>query len=187
VTLYAAGFWTQHGTHTLLVLVPALLFAGIGLGADIRSWWRRNNRGMALPAPAPMLVAAGLSGVAALIHVAVCPEHFAEGLVYGIFFAVSAGCQLGWSALVTTRSTSWLAPAGLLGNAAIVLLWAVTRTVGIPLGPEAGAVERVGAVDVLCAGCEVGVVALCALAIRHHVHPWRKPHRNACATPSSTV
>jgi hypothetical protein len=187
VTLHAAGFWTQHGTHTLLVLVPALLFAGLGLGADIRVWWRRSGRSRALTTPAPMLVAAALSGAAALIHVAVCPEHFEEGLVYGVFFAVSAGCQLGWSGLVATRYTSRLAPTGLLGNTAIVLLWAVTRTVGIPLGPESGEVERVGVLDLLCAGCEIGVVAICVLAIRHHVDPWRTPRRSGCATPSSTV
>lgn len=187
MTVHAAGWWGQHGVHAGLVLIPALLFAAIGLGADVRAWWRRGGRRALLTAPAPMLLAAGLSAVAALIHVAVCPEHFAEGLIYGIFFAVSAGCQLGWSVLVSTRYARWLAPAGLLGNTAIVLLWALTRTVGIPVGPEAGAVERVGVLDLLCAGCEIGVVAVCALAIRHYVHPWRTPRRSGCATPSSTV
>ena len=134
-----------------------------------------------------MLLAAGLSGVAALIHVAVCPEHFREGLVYGVFFAVSAGCQLGWSMLVAGRYSHWLATAGLMGNAAIVMLWAVTRTVGIPLGPEAGEVEHVGVLDLVCAGCEIGVVAMCVLAIRHHVHPWRKQRPTGYATRSSIV
>lgn len=186
MTPTATGYWSQHGAHTLLVLVPALLLAGLGLGADIRAWWRRSG-GRVHNAAAPMLVAAALSGVAALIHVAVCPEHFAEGLVYGIFFAASAGCQLGWSVLVTIRYARWLAPAGLMGNAAIVLLWLVTRTIGIPLGPGAGEIERVGVLDLLCTGCEIGVVALCALAIRQHVHPWQKPRPGGYATRSSTV
>lgn len=187
MTLSAAGFWTQHGVHTLLVIVPALIFAGIGLGSDLRAWWLRRGQRRVQSASAPMLTAAGLSAVAALIHVAVCPEHFEEGLIYGVFFAVSAGCQLGWSALVATGNTRWLAPTGLMGNASIVLLWAITRTVGIPLGPEAGEIERVGLIDVLCAGCEIGVVVICALAIRHHVHPWQKPRRGGYATRSSTV
>ena len=187
MTPSAAGYWSQHGTHTLLVLVPALLLAGLGLGADIRAWWRRGGRDRVRTVSAPMLVAAALSGVAALIHVAVCPEHFADGLVYGIFFAVSAGCQLGWSVLATVRNARWLAPAGLMGNAAIVLLWAVTRTIGIPLGPEAGEIERVGVLDLLCAGCEIGVMAICALAIRQHVHPRQKPRPGGYATRSSTV
>jgi hypothetical protein len=134
-----------------------------------------------------MVVAAALSAVAAFVHVVVCPGHFREGIVYGVFFAVAAGCQLGWSALVSARYGRWLAPAGLVGNASIVLLWMVTRTVGIPLGPEAGEVERFGMLDLLAGGCEIGVVVLCALSIRQHVHPWRTPRRSGYATRSSTV
>jgi hypothetical protein len=187
VSTSAAGFWTQHGTHTLLVLVPALLFAGIGLAADFRVWLRRGGHRMPLAGAGSMLIAAGLSAVAALIHVAVCPEHFRIGVLYGVFFAVAAGGQFGWSVLVVTRRADWLAPVGLVANAAIVLLWVVTRTVGIPLGPAAGQVDAVGAVDLLSAACEIGVVALCALAIRHHVHPWRKPRPSGYAARSSTV
>ncbi|HEX4654764.1 MAG TPA: hypothetical protein VH274_03360 [Mycobacteriales bacterium] len=186
MTVAAAGWWARHGVHTTLVLIPALLIGLIGLGADLRSWWRRTGRS-GPQAPTVMLVAAVLSLAAALIHVAVCPEHFREGTVYGLFFAVSAGCQLGWSALVLARPAGWNATTGLLGNAAIVMLWAVTRTVGIPLGPAAGDVERVGVLDLLCAGCEIGVVTLCVVAIRQHVHPWRTQRRSGYATPSSTV
>jgi hypothetical protein len=172
--------------HALLVAVPALCFAMLGLGADLRSWWRRDGARRLRKTPRVMLAAAALSAVAALIHVAVCPEHFREGLIYGVFFAVSAGCQLGWSALVTTRYQRWMAPAGLLGNASIVLLWMVTRTVGIPLGPEAGEIERFGVLDLLCGACEIGVAALCVVAIRQHVHPWRTSRRSGYVTPSST-
>lgn len=186
MTLQASGWWAQHAVHTVLVVVPALAFALLGLGADLRSWWRRGGRLRLGQTPSVMFVAAALSAVAALIHVGVCPEHFREGLVYGVFFAVSAGCQLGWSALVSVRFSRWLAPAGLAGNASIVLLWLVTRTVGIPLGPEAGEVERVGVLDLLCGACEIGVVVMCAIAIRQHVHPWRTPRRSGYATPSST-
>lgn len=186
MTLEASGWWAQHGVHTALVVVPALGFALLGVGADLRSWWRRGGGSRARKAPSLMLVAAALSAVAALIHVAVCPEHFREGFIYGVFFAASAGCQLGWAALVSARYSRWLAPAGLTGNASIVLLWMVTRTVGIPLGPEAGEVERFGVLDLLCGACEIGVVVLCAVAIRQHVHPWLTSRRSGYATPSST-
>lgn len=187
MSIEAAGFWTRHGTHTLLVLVPALLFAGVGLAADIRAWWRRGGHRSPFTTSTAMVIAAALSAVAGLIHAAVCADHFQAGVLYGVFFAAAAGCQLGWSALVVARSADWLAPVGVLGNTAIVLLWLVTRTVGIPLGPATGQVDAVGAVDLLSAGCEIGVVTMCALAIRHHVHPWRTPRRNGYATPSSTV
>jgi hypothetical protein len=187
MTVQASDWWAQHGVHTALIVVPALAFAALGLGADLRSWWRRGGSRRLGRTPSVMLLAAALSAVAALIHVVVCPEHFREGIIYGAFFAVAAGCQLGWAALVAGRFARWMAPAGLVGNATIVLLWMVTRTVGIPLGPEAGEVEHFGVLDVVCGACEVGVVVLCALAIRQHVHPWRTPRRSGYATRSSTV
>lgn len=186
MTVQAAGFWTQHGAHTVLVGVPALAFAVLGLGADIRRWWQRAGFRLAAQVPPVMLRAAVLSAAAGLIHLAVFPHHLRAGLVYGLFFAISAGCQFAWSGLVVWRHAQWAAPIGLLGNAAIILLWAVTRTIGIPLGPDTGLVEPVGVLDLLCAACEIGVVALCATAIRHHVHPWQKPRRSGYATPSST-
>ena len=43
---------------------------------------------------------------------------------------------------------------------AVAILWLVTRTTGIPLlGPHAGEVEGVGALDLACTLAELGVVA----------------------------
>lgn len=168
-TTVAAGWWSQHGVHTITIAGPILVFALVGLGADARAWFRRRQ---AAPRMSLMHAAAALSLLAALTHVAVCPEHFREGLIYGVFFAVTSSAQFGWSALVLTRSRlQWLAPAGLLGNASLVLLWAVTRTVGIPLGPSAGEVERVGVLDLFCQVCEVGVVALCVVTLVRRARP----------------
>jgi hypothetical protein len=57
---------------------------------------------------------------------------------------------------------------GIAGNLAIVLLYLLTRTVGIPLfGPEAGEVEEVGFVDACATTSELGiVVALGALLLQ---------------------
>jgi hypothetical protein len=57
---------------------------------------------------------------------------------------------------------------GVAGNLTIVILWLVTRTSGIPLlGPHAGDVEEVGALDLLCTLAEVCVVfGLGALAMK---------------------
>jgi hypothetical protein len=187
MSVTAAGWWGRHGVHTLTVLGPVLVLALVALGADLRAW--RRKRGVdrsTRRTPALMLGAAAMSAGAGVVHVIACPEHFGEAFLYGLFMAVSAGCQLGWSLIVVSRFGRWTIPVGLAGNAAIVLLWTFTRTVGIPLGPEAGEVERIGGLDALATGCEIAVVALCVLAIRQHVPSWRTPHRSDCAKLSST-
>jgi len=48
---------------------------------------------------------------------------------------------------------------GIAGNSAIVLLYLLTRVVGIPLfGPEAGEVEGVGVIDLRVTSSEVAIV-----------------------------
>ncbi len=69
-----------------------------------------------------------------LVHLAVVEEHFDESALFGIFFVVAGALQIGW---------------------AMVALWAVTRTVGLPVGPEVWTPEAVGRADVLCIALEV--------------------------------
>jgi hypothetical protein len=52
--------------------------------------------------------------------------------------------------------------AGAAANGAVVALWAVTRTAGIPLGVAAGQREGIGVLDTSCSLLELGVVACCA-------------------------
>jgi len=124
---------------------------------------------IAVGRPRPILyAAAGLSLAAALIHLWVTPEHFEEWWGYGVFFLVSALAQLLYVPLLLRRPsrTVWLLGVG--GNLAIVLLYLLTRTAGIPLfGPEAGEVEGVGIIDVCATTSELGIVAaLGALLLR---------------------
>ena len=119
--------------------------------------------------PKPILYAAAvLSLVAALIHLWVTPEHFREWWGYGTFFLVAALAQ-GTYAVGPLRWPGWqLLLLGIAGNCAIVLLYLLTQTVGIPLfGPKAGEVEGAGFVDVCATTSELGiVVALGALLLR---------------------
>jgi hypothetical protein len=162
MTMHADGWLSAHGVHTLTLLGPAVLIGILAVGADARAWLRRRDR--QLPT-LPISLAAAFSVGAAAVHAVVCPEHFHEGLVYGEFFAVSAGAQLAWAGLVIFRPRRWLLVAGLAGNLAIVALWAVTRTVGIPLGPEAGEIEAVGVLDAVAGILEVAIVMCCAVAM----------------------
>jgi hypothetical protein len=54
-----------------------------------------------------------------------------------------------------------------VGNGLIVLLWLYTRTLGIPpMGPQAGLVLPVGALDLLSVVAEVGIILSLLLALR---------------------
>lgn len=101
-----------------------------------------------------------LSAGAAAIHFVVIAEHFEEWWAFGLFFAVTAMAQLAWAVLIVTRRSRLLTWVGVLGNAAIVALWIVSRTAGIPLGPDAGTPEPVGVADSVASAFEVGIVAI---------------------------
>ena len=102
------------------------------------------------------------------IHGLVSPAHFSEWWGYGVFFLAAAVCLVGYGlALVTdaidprfmpgdvNRIRRTLYALGIAGNLGILILYVVTRTVGIPLGPELGSVEVVGAPDVLAKTSEL--------------------------------
>jgi hypothetical protein len=63
---------------------------------------------------------------------------------------------------------------GIAGNSAIILLYLLTRVVGIPFfGPEAGEVEGVGIVDVCATSSEAAiVVALGTLVLWRLAREW---------------
>jgi hypothetical protein len=90
-----------------------------------------------------------LSASLALVHFLATPLYFDRWLGYGVFFLTVAVLQVMYSMALAAgepnRALLWL---GILGNALVIALWAVTRTVGIPLfGPMAGEVLPVGLLD----------------------------------------
>jgi len=111
---------------------------------------------------------AALSLLAAIIHLWAAPEHFEEWWGYGTFFLAGASAQGLYAVALLRRPSRPLLLLGMAGNLAIVILWLVTRTTGIPLlGPHAGEVEEVGSPDLACTLVEVGiVVGLGALVMR---------------------
>lgn len=113
-----------------------------------------------------LLGVAALSGGAGVIHAAVTGEHFDESLAYGWFFVMAAVAQCGWPVWLLRSGSRQALAVGLVGNLAIVALWVVSRTLGLPVGPEAGEPEAVGALDPLATVYEVGIVAGCAAVLR---------------------
>jgi hypothetical protein len=159
-----ASWWSQHGAHALLLVVPTVVLGLVGLRADLAAHRRRASD--RLPQGQVFLrLAAVCSVVAAVVHAKVCPEHFGEATLYGVFFMTAALAQLGWAAIVWWQPRRSLLLAGVAGNVLVVALWALTRSVGIPLGPERGEVESVGLLDIVATVAEVGVVLTALLAL----------------------
>ena len=149
----------------------------------------------------PALVAARVAAVstagAAAIHLAVTGEHAAEWWAFGAFFLAVAVVQ-GALALATwsPRPALRVPWARLVAAAAVVdgltlLLWLVTRTTGLPVGPTPGAAEPVGLADVVCAVLEAAAVLAAVVALRWRAgaqsSPAARVARHAGAVVAATV
>lgn len=106
----------------------------------------------ATAATAALPVALVSSAAAAGVHAAVGPAHLTDQPLVGMFFLACAAAQLGWTALFLVRPGRALLEAGVVGNAALVTLWAVSRLSGS---------EPVGPWDLAATGWEVAVVLAC--------------------------
>ena len=86
----------------------------------------------------------------------------------------AALAQAVWGALVLARPSARLVAAGVAGNVAIIAAWALSRTAGLPIGPDAGTPEPVAALDAVATAFELGVVvtALALLAGGRFVRPF---------------
>jgi hypothetical protein len=118
-------------------------------------------------------------------HGLVTQEHFQEWWGYGVFFLAAAICLIGFGlALITdaidprympgdvNRLRRLMYGAGAIGNLGILGLYLLTRTAGIPLGPETGSVESVGFVDLVAKSTELlAVVGLVVLLLKTRSHP----------------
>lgn len=124
------------------------------------------------PATASRTVGAGPAAAAALllasavVHLAVAPEHFHAWTAYGVFFVVCALAQLAAALLVLVRPTPALWRGVAVASAAVVVLWVVTRTSGLPFGPDRGQAEALGYADVFSSATEVAVAVLAAALAR---------------------
>jgi hypothetical protein len=114
-----------------------------------------------------VMFAAALACVAGTIHLAAAVDHFSEYLLYGVLFAIVAPLQLAWGTVVYRRPRERLLLAGAAGNLAVVVVWALSRTVGLPVGPGgAWHAEPVGLPDVLATADELLLAALVFALVR---------------------
>ena len=116
---------------------------------------------------AVLYAASALSMVAALTHLWAMLGHFEEWWVYGFFFLVAAVAQGLYGIAVLRRPGMPLLLSGVAGNLAVIFLYVVTRTTGVPFfGPHAGEVEGIGGVDLVATMAEVALVCVLAALLR---------------------
>jgi hypothetical protein len=121
------------------------------------------------------------SAAAAGVHAAVGPAHFRQATLIGLFFAGSALAQLVWAGVVAVSCSRALLVVAALGNIAVLALWGITRTIGLPFGLLPGP-EAVGPWDVACGGWELIVACSCIALLQSReqlptrIVDWRRWH-----------
>ncbi|GAA4093661.1 hypothetical protein ACFFOS_09875 [Nocardioides kongjuensis] len=102
----------------------------------------------------------------AVIHGTVAGEHFGEWVLAGFFFIV---VQLAELTLALAAVYAWSRRAALLvvgTGLTTVALWSVSRTTGLPMGPDDfRAPEPVGVPDLACGVLELMSVAAACVAL----------------------
>lgn len=123
------------------------------------------------------------SAAAGFIHAMITPEHFQEGALVGLFTLAMTLGQMAVVVLALNRPSRALWRGGLVGNMAVLAIWAASRSTGLPVGSAPWTAEPVGLLDLACAAYEVALIASCGrlLAECRFVRPGRKG-RSAPAT-----
>jgi hypothetical protein len=126
-----------------------------------------NPGGSALGAGAPRVYASRLRAAvavltlaAAWVHLAYLESHWDQWWAYGAFFLVVGVAQGLFAVLILAWPRPWVAVAGIAGTLAVIGLYVLSRTIGMPVGPHADFAERAGTIDLATTAAEIGVVAM---------------------------
>lgn len=98
--------------------------------------------------------------VTAAIHLAVVPEHLAEWPAAAVFFVALSVVELGFAVAVVRGTGRGLFIAGGAISVASAALWLASRTVGLPIGPEAFAPEAIAPPDIFATALEALAAAV---------------------------
>ena len=170
----------RNGANETLLLIGAVGAAAItfrpwGVVAPLLVAAVTVAVGVGRRLPFALSLAAASAAAAGFVHFAVAPEHFAEWWGFGTFFVLCGEVQLGWAFLVRRSGGKLSLSVGLAGSLLLIALWAVSRTTGLPLGPQPGVPEPVGTADVLAIALEAVTAGACLLALtqrRASRFPW---------------
>ena len=108
-------------------------------------------------------ILASFSAAAGIVHVVMAPSHLGASNLEGGGFLVSAWLQLALAVALVARPSRWVLRSVVVVNAALVAVWALSRTAGLPFGAHADHPETVSFVDGSCVAFELLLVALAGL------------------------
>ncbi len=118
------------------------------------------------------LAAATLALGSAAIHAAVTPQHLREYAPYGLAFAALAVAQVAVAMAAISGQLHRVQWPVLIVTLAVIGVWCVSRTLGLPFGPEAWHAEPIGLADSVATLFEVALVAVLLLLIRSPSRGW---------------
>jgi len=72
---------------------------------------------------------------------------------------------VAWAVGVLLSPSPRLVGTGIVGNAGVAAAWALSRTAGLPVGPDAWTPEPVTILDGAATAFELGIVAACAVLL----------------------
>jgi hypothetical protein len=119
-----------------------------------------------------LLVAAALSVGAGLVHLEFTRESWSTWWGYGLFFLLTGVGQLAYAALLVHRPAPLVLWLGVVVNLGVVGLYLLTRTNGIPTGPSAGHIERVGQGDFITTAGEFVLAGMLVAALGPRSRSW---------------
>jgi hypothetical protein len=158
-----------HAVHFIVFGVPIAALVGTIGWQELRGRMRERHGTAApgrraamsdAPTNALWIAAAGLVSAAGM-HAAVVPEHFREYVPYGIFFAALSVGQCWLAVVVTRRGERRTVLYVALASVWVVALWLVSRTTGLPIGPEPWQAEEFGRLDIASSCAEILTAAGC--------------------------
>ena len=120
-----------------------------------------------LPGAATYRVLGALSIVTGLLHAKALVDHASHYWPFGVFFGVLMTWQTVWGvrAFGGRLSRRGLVAGGAYVSLAVVAVWLVSRTVGLPIGPWAGEPEAIGFIDLMASVDELAITAIVAALV----------------------
>ena len=176
----SAALFGGHAAHLVIFGLPVAGLVGAVVVQEVQAHWRsRQNAAEGGPnaagADAPsrdarrsLPLQAAVYGllVAAAVHGSIIRDHFHEYVLYGAFFSVLTVGQGAIAVVLSRRPTARLVRSVAIGSALVVVLWFVSRTSGLPIGPEAWHPEALGLTDLAATIAEAATCAGCVVHLR---------------------